>query len=120
VLVAEDEAGVRRLLRRMLEAAGYEVLLAAHGLEALGLVQDHAGDIDFLVTDLEMPHMGGKELAEQAVAHRPGLRILFLSGYSEDHVRSQSLPVRGARFLQKPFSDSEVMRALEGLRDERA
>lgn len=104
VLLADDEAGIRRLVRSVLTAQGYFVLDAADGGEALRLCRQHPGEIDLLVTDISMPGMGGHELAENASAIRPSIRVLYMSGYTENAV-----PYRGATsgqtpFLQKPFT----------------
>ena len=79
----EDEAAVRSSARRLLERQGYHVLEARHGADALRIVEESGRPIDLVVTDLVMPEMGGKELAERLRAHRPGLKVLFMSGYTE-------------------------------------
>ncbi|HVY62341.1 MAG TPA: ATP-binding protein, partial [Planctomycetota bacterium] len=105
VLVVEDEEVVRRLARRSLEQAGYRVLEAGRGQDALDLAARHAGAIDILVTDMIMPGMSGRQLAERLAAARPGLRILFMSGHTE---QSPLDGAPGSAFLQKPFTPSDL------------
>jgi PAS domain S-box-containing protein len=115
VLVAEDEASVRRLLTRMLSSAGYQVLEGGNGREALDAADGHAGPVHVLVTDLSMPGMGGLELAEQLSASRPGLRVLVLSGDLGGLDAELQTRVPGARCLQKPFGRDELLDVLQAL-----
>ena len=104
ILVAEDEDGVRRILVRVLAAKGYTVLPARHGEDAVRVAASHDGVIDLVVTDMVMPGLGGLALVEQLRASRPNVRVLFISGYTDDEIgRHGVLPV-GATFLHKPFS----------------
>jgi PAS domain S-box-containing protein len=109
ILLVEDEAAVRVLEQRVLEIGRYEVLVAADGEEALALLDRHAGPIDLLVTDVVMPGISGRELAEAAARRRPGLRALFLSGYTPDEVLKQGVRTEEAHFLQKPFTPSALL-----------
>jgi CheY-like chemotaxis protein len=102
VLLVDDEAGIRRLVRTILEAYGYVVIDACNGLEGLALCQTHAGRIDLLLSDIRMPELDGRELAQGALKLRPGLRILLMSGY--DEVVEENGISRGNGFLQKPFT----------------
>jgi two-component system, cell cycle sensor histidine kinase and response regulator CckA len=104
ILLAEDEATLRRTVARFLEGQGYTVLQAANGQEALQLMEDHGPGIDLLLTDVIMPGMGGRALAEQAQARRPGLRILFMSGYISDASLRDTVVKYGSHFLQKLFT----------------
>ena len=108
VLLAEDEAPVRRLARSALEAAGYAVTDAADGAEALELLAAGAG-ADLLVTDLAMPRVGGRELAERVRADRPGVGVVFVSGYVPDGEQFEGVP--GAVFVPKPFTPADLARA---------
>lgn len=108
ILVAEDEPQVCRLVERALRAAGYQVLTAADGAQALAVSRATAEAIDLLVTDLVMPGMGGRELATAFQRERPGARVLFISGYTEDVVARQGLAEAGAAFLPKPFTPLEL------------
>jgi two-component system cell cycle sensor histidine kinase/response regulator CckA len=104
ILLVEDEEPVRRLAQRVLESQGYRVLVAINGDDALRLATDHAGVIDLLLSDVVMPGLGGRVLAERLTVLRPGLEILFMSGYTDDDILRRGLLERGQRLLQKPFS----------------
>jgi PAS domain S-box-containing protein len=118
LLLVEDEASVRELLRELLESAGYKVLEASRPTEAIELAQSHPDPIDVLITDVVMPEMTGPDLARRLVDMRPGLRMLFLSGYTEGVVVDKGLLRDGAHFLQKPFTsdalEAKVREVLEG------
>jgi len=109
ILLVEDEPAVQLLERRVLEMGGYEVLVASSGEEALKLLDHHSGRVDLLVTDVVMPGMTGRELAEVVAQRRPGLRNLFLSGYTPDEVLRQGVRAEEAQFLQKPFTPSALL-----------
>jgi DNA-binding response OmpR family regulator len=104
ILVVEDEEAVLRLAARILQFHGYQVLTAGSGTEALRLAAEYKRPIDLLLTDLVMPGMNGKELAERLQHHFPGLRILYMSGYSDDVLARPGALDRGASFMPKPFS----------------
>ena len=104
VLLAEDDAGVRALTRHVLAGCGYAVLEAADGEEAVRVAAAHAGPIDLLVTDVVMPGAGGRPTAELVAARHPGVRVLFVSGYTDDAVIRHGVLREGVDFLQKPFS----------------
>ncbi|MBX9583602.1 MAG: response regulator, partial [Gemmataceae bacterium] len=108
VLLAEDEAPVRRLARSALEAAGYAVAEAPDGAAALDLLNTGAG-ADLLVTDLAMPRLGGRELAERVRATRPGVGVVFVSGYVPDPAGLGRVP--GAVFVPKPFTPADLTQA---------
>ncbi len=117
VLVVEDEEGIRRLARTVLAARGYTVLTAGDGLEALQITRARSGSIDLLVTDVVMPRMNGPELAGRMAALRPGIRVLYISGYAETALAHQGRLEPGVDLLQKPFDPGtlaeRVRRALE-------
>lgn len=117
VLVAEDEPQVRRLAERALRAAGYQVLSAPDGAQALALSRAARGQIHLLVTDVVMPEMGGPELATAFLAERPDARVLYISGYTEDEVARQGLAAAGLAFLPKPFTPSELTDRVRELLD---
>jgi signal transduction histidine kinase/ActR/RegA family two-component response regulator len=119
VLVAEDEVQMRSLLRRCLESRGYHVLLASHGREALEVAARHDGRIDLLLTDVVMPHMSGKELAERLQSQRPELRVLFISGYSDEAIERHGVLAPGSVFLQKPMQPDIVARTVRQVLDGR-
>jgi len=106
VLLAEDESMVRELARVVLESKGYRVIEASDGNEALRTCRGYDGPIHLLLTDVVMPRMGGVDLAEQVVAARPDMRILFMSGYAENAIVSQGILKPGASFISKPFRPS--------------
>jgi len=119
VLLVEDEPLVRGLAHRLLSQQGYTVLEAANGEEALRVVQEHTGErIHLLFTDVVMPKMGGKELADQLKLVRPDIKILYTSGYTDNAIVHHGVLDPGTYFLQKPFSlktlSQKVRRALEG------
>jgi signal transduction histidine kinase/ActR/RegA family two-component response regulator len=107
VLLVEDEDAVRKLARIILEASGYVVLDARNGREGLALCETHHGPIDLLVTDVMMPELGGRELAEGAIKLRPGLKVMFMSGHTEDTVLKEGVQ-KGTAFLQKPFTPARL------------
>jgi CheY-like chemotaxis protein len=104
VLVVEDDDRVRDLMLRILRAQGYSLLEARSGQEALRLAADHAGPIHLLLTDLVMPGMSGQILSRQLCQTRPGLRVLFVSGYTDDVISHHGVLDPGVAFLEKPFS----------------
>jgi signal transduction histidine kinase/ActR/RegA family two-component response regulator len=118
VLVVEDEGQLRAVIRRSLEGRGYAVLEASHGEEALEIAAGHRGPIDLLVTDIVMPRLSGIELATRLRAQRPELRILLLSGYSDEAIEHHGRITPDATFLQKPVQPDvlarEVRRILDG------
>ena len=103
VLVVEDEAPVRTILCRVLRQAGYRVFEAAGAVDALQRFSVEPDRLDILVTDIVMPDMDGYELAELLQAARPGLRVLYISGYSPDAYETKGILKPGSNFLQKPF-----------------
>ncbi|MQA28494.1 MAG: response regulator [Luteitalea sp.] len=116
VLVVEDEEGVRRLGTEALRRHGYAVLEARDSLEALRVVEHHQGIIDLVVTDVVMPHMTGRELAERIRQARPSLKVLFMSGFTHHAVMQRELGP-GASFLQKPFTSGALARRVRELLD---
>ncbi|HTK47059.1 MAG TPA: PAS domain S-box protein [Gemmatimonadaceae bacterium] len=112
VLLAEDESGVRMLAKRILERAGFRVLVARHGADALLLWREHASEIDVVVTDLVMPELGGRELATELLASRPDLPVLFMSGYSDDEMTRRGIADPRVAFLAKPFSTESLVTAV--------
>jgi two-component system cell cycle sensor histidine kinase/response regulator CckA len=117
VLVAEDEDGVRELLRKVLTEFGYRVHTARHGRDALLLAEEHAGNIDLLLTDVVMPEMGGGELVETLTARRPSLKVLVISGYTDDEILRRGVSGRELAFLRKPFAAEELVRRVRAVLD---
>jgi two-component system cell cycle sensor histidine kinase/response regulator CckA len=112
VLLTEDEQDVREIAREFLESGGYKVLEAKDADEAVNLARQHGGAIDLLVTDMVMPGMTGQELAVLLQHEYPGLRVVFMSGYSEHAATEMVNADPGVRFLSKPFSRGALLRAV--------
>jgi len=104
VLVADDEDGIRALIRKILERQSYQVIEARNGRDALDLARQHRGPIDLLITDVMMPEVGGFELAQAICAIRPETRVLLISGYTGTAGFDPTQLPAGSGFLQKPFS----------------
>jgi two-component system, cell cycle sensor histidine kinase and response regulator CckA len=117
ILVAEDEDAVRRLIRAILERLGYTVLEAVDGQHALGVWREHADRIDLLVSDVVMPHMDGPSLVARIRASAPGLRVVFLSGYTDEAILSRGVLPPGTPFLQKPFTSGSLARTVRAALD---
>jgi CheY-like chemotaxis protein len=107
ILLVEDEDTVRELVQKVLEARGYAVIEARNGREGLKLCQAHPGRIDLLLTDVVMPELGGRELAEAALELRPGLKVVFMSGHTQDVILKEGVQ-QGAAFLHKPFTPMQL------------
>ncbi len=104
VLLVEDEESVRELVRETLKSKGYSVMEAPDGIQGMKVAESFGGKIDILITDVAMPGMSGHELAKRVAASRPGIKILFLSGYTEDAILHEGVLDPGTAFLQKPFT----------------
>jgi CheY-like chemotaxis protein len=109
LLVVEDQQQVRQLATRVLAGCGYRVLEAESGEEALQLAAVHAGGIDLLLTDVIMPGMSGKELAERLAEARPEMRVLFMSGYTENVILHRGVLDAGVEYLAKPFTPETLV-----------
>jgi CheY-like chemotaxis protein len=109
ILVVEDEAVVRKLVRRILESAGYSVLLAANGEEALVECERASHEIGLVLTDVVMPEMGGKELADRLARRWPDLKVLYMSGYTGQAIARRGSLDEGAWFISKPFEPAELV-----------
>jgi CheY-like chemotaxis protein len=103
VLLVEDETALRDLLGETLKSYGYEVVVAADGAEALRAAAQHAGVIDVVVTDVVLPGINGRRVAEEIAATRPRIKVLFMSGYTEEAIQPHGVLAPGAAFLGKPF-----------------
>jgi PAS domain S-box-containing protein len=117
LLVVENEAPLRELTRRMLEAKGYTVLTAATPTDALALVERHAGPIHLAVNDVILPGMDGPELARRLDKARPGLRVLFVSGYANEAIVHQGVLDPGVAYLPKPFTAEALARKVREVLD---
>ncbi len=112
ILLAEDEQEVREVAREFLESAGYLVLEARDGAEAMRLAAEHKGEIDLLISDMVMPGMTGQELARRVRESRPDLQVIFMSGYSEYAAAGATNMDLSQRLLSKPFSRPVILRAI--------
>jgi two-component system cell cycle sensor histidine kinase/response regulator CckA len=112
LLVVEDEAALRDVAGRILTGAGYHVLTAECGVSALELAARHEGGIDLLVSDVVMPGMLGKELAERLTGARPDTRVLYMSGYAQPVLHSQGTLDPGVALLEKPFTAGDLLAAV--------
>jgi CheY-like chemotaxis protein len=119
VLVVEDDPLVRTMARRSLADAGFEVLEAANGREALDLIAEHDA-VEVVLTDLAMPELGGQELAQRLSALRPGLPVIFMSGYTDDDLIRRGLLDAGIPYLEKPFSPDALTRIIRTVLPRRA
>ena len=104
ILLAEDEEGVRTLTRHLLQENGYTVLEAPSGAEAIRICEKQGNTIDMLITDVVMPRMSGRELADQLVVRWPEIKVLYVSGYTNDAVIQYGVIHDQTHFLQKPFN----------------
>lgn len=117
ILLVEDEQMVRHMTRVILEQNGYTILEAADGLEAMRVAGGHPEAIHLLMTDMVMPYESGRQVAERLTAIRPGLRVLFMSGYTEDEVILEGVESGTTDFLHKPFSPAALTRKVREVLD---
>ena len=117
VLVVEDEAVVQRLVKRTLESAGYTVLTASDGDEALRVLEQHEGVVHLLFTDVVMPGMNGRELAARVAELRPAMKIIYTSGYTDDAVVRRGVLEDGINFVGKPHTRAELTRKVREVLD---
>jgi two-component system, cell cycle sensor histidine kinase and response regulator CckA len=116
ILLVEDEEIVREPATRFLEAQGYRVLPTASPMEAL-VVASHHLDIDLLLTDVVMPEMSGKELAQKLLDSKPNLQILFMSGYTQDVIGSHGADESGIKLIEKPFTAERLLSTVRQVLD---
>ena len=117
ILLVEDDEGVRGLVSRILEMQGYTVLTACDGREALQLAAHYSSKIDLLLTDVVMPGIHGRALAEQLGRKHPHLKVLYISGYSDEEIAHHGVLDSGVAFLQKPFKFSDLTYKLRQVLD---
>ncbi len=118
ILLVEDEEAVRELLREVLEADGYSVLLTSGGEEALQLCRSYKKEIHLMLTDVVMPGMNGRELGEHAAALRPEMKVLYMSGYTDEAITHHGVLDAGVAFLEKPFTPDSVARKVREVLNE--
>ncbi len=117
ILLVEDEDVVRSLAQEVLEQAGYRVFSVSRGNETLRLFQESAERIDLLLTDVVMPEMSGKELAERLADLRPAMRVLFMSGYTDEAIVHHGIVDSDVQFIQKPFSPESLAKKIREVLD---
>jgi two-component system, cell cycle sensor histidine kinase and response regulator CckA len=117
VLVVEDEALVLDVATRILRQHGYHVLAARSGEEALELIESHHEPIHLLLTDVVMPGITGKDVAERVSTARPEIRVLYMSGYSESVITSQGVIEKGIRLVSKPFRAPDLLEHVRAVLD---
>jgi len=117
ILLAEDDDALRSLGARVLGAFGYRVLVARTGAEALRIVANHEGPIDLVATDVVMPEMSGSQLVAEVLKARPGIRVLFMSGYTDDEVMRRGVIDGQTAFLQKPFTPDVLAHKVRAVLD---
>jgi signal transduction histidine kinase len=117
IVLAEDDDALRSLGARVLGAFGYNVLVARTGSDALRIVAEHAGPIDLVATDVVMPEMSGSQLVEKVLKARPGIRVLFMSGYTDDEVMRRGVIDGQTAFLQKPFTPDMLAHKVRAVLD---
>src|SRR5262249_54118773 len=115
ILLVDDDAVVRKLSAAALKAAGFEVLEAGSGAQALQTARAHQGDIGLLLTDVALPGMSGGELAEAFAKDRPGVATMFMSGYSAGAALHDSVRDEGVAFIAKPFNPEALLRKVRSL-----
>jgi PAS domain S-box-containing protein len=120
ILVVEDEAALRQIVREVLEESGYTVLDAAHGMAAHELCTRTPGTIDLLITDVVMPGIGGSELAALLRGERPDMRVLYISGYTDDAVVVHEVMTGNMPFLAKPFTPADLARKVREVLDRKS
>ena len=113
ILLVDDEQSVRSIVLKILRRANYNVLEAENGEAALRIAESHPGTIDLVITDMFMPGLRGLEVAQKLAQTRPDLRVLFMSGYADQDLRT-GVPA-GANFLNKPFSGADLAKKVEAV-----
>jgi len=117
ILVVEDDPSVRELVRQVLAPLGYKVLATAGGDDALRTSDSCDGPVDLLLTDVVMPGMNGKQLAEAIRIKRPGIKVLFMSGYAHDVLSTQGMLEPGVAMIHKPFRTVALARQVRQVLD---
>ncbi len=113
VLIAEDEQALRELVGARMRAEGYEVLVAENGEEALAIAGRYKGDIQLLLTDVIMPKLRGPELASRLRLRYPGIKVIYMSGYTESALAQDGMLERNTVLLQKPFTVKKILEVIQ-------
>ncbi|HEX9365174.1 MAG TPA: response regulator, partial [Vicinamibacterales bacterium] len=117
ILLVEDQPEVRAVIRNALARYGYVVLDAAGGPEALAMLEKFDGEVHLLLTDVVMPGMSGRALADWLLVSRPSLRVLYTSGYTDDTIVHHGVLEAGIAFIQKPFTPSVLLKRVRDILD---
>ncbi len=115
ILLVDDETALRKLGKRVLSAAGYKVLEASDGAMALRVAAEEVGEIDLVLTDVEMPTLGGRGMVDELHELSPGLRVLFMSGYTDNEILRRGIRTSEAEFLRKPFTAESLCAAVRAV-----
>ena len=115
ILLVDDETSLRKLGKRVLSAAGYRVLEAADGAMALRIAAEEVGEIDLILTDVEMPTLGGRGMVDELNELSPGIRVLFMSGYTDNEILRRGIRTSETEFLQKPFTAEALCAAVRAV-----
>ncbi|HEY3134010.1 MAG TPA: response regulator [Gemmatimonadaceae bacterium] len=115
ILLVDDEKALRKLGRRVLSEAGYRVLEASDGAQALRIAAEEVGEIDLVLTDVEMPTLGGRGMVDELHELSPGLRVLFMSGYTDNEILRRGIRTSETEFLQKPFTAESLREAVRAV-----
>jgi CheY-like chemotaxis protein len=117
ILLVDDEKALRRLAKRVLSEAGYRVLEASDGAMALRVAAEEVGEIDLVLTDVEMPTLGGRGMVDELHELSPGMRVLFMSGYTDNEILRRGIRASETEFLQKPFTAQSLRAAVKAVLD---
>ena len=117
ILLVDDEKALRRLAKRILSESGYRVLEASDGAMALRIVAEEVGEIDLVVSDVEMPTLGGRGMVDELHELSPGMRVLFMSGYTDNEILRRGIRSSEIEFLQKPFTAESLRAAVKAVLD---
>jgi two-component system cell cycle sensor histidine kinase/response regulator CckA len=115
--VVEDADALRKLARSFLADHGFEVITASNGEEAVEVARNHSGRIDLLLTDVVMPGMNGRLLADRLLSKRPGLKVVFISGYTDSFIAGHGVLEPGTHLLHKPFTEDALIRKIREVLD---
>jgi len=118
ILVVEDEPGVARITERVLTNAGYKVHVADSGIAALSILEKKQTPFDLLLTDVIMPGMNGPDLANEMVLQYPDIKVMYISGYTNESLTSRGVLEEGVELIQKPFASSDLIRQVRTVLDE--
>jgi DNA-binding response OmpR family regulator len=116
-LLVEDEQQVREVASLILRRGGYKVLLAENGEQGLAVAEEHGKGIDLLITDVVMPRMNGRQLVERLKPRWPDLKVLFMSGYTDDAIVHHGVLEEGVDFLQKPITPDALLKRVHEVLD---